>query len=139
MKKVSFNNLCRRLAIALIASFSICCLCSCANDEPEDCVNYYLSVQSRTMIYRRGGLPPAPKADLIGLLSVKMKQAIREAYPTPNLQGDDRAVLVACDEAYRMYSDTGMRSYTVCVLELYRVKMSGNIIKQSTLIKTYRL
>lgn len=139
MEKFSLYQLLRRLAWMLVAIFALCSLGACSNeDEPEiTSIDYYLSVQTPYAIYRSGGLPPAPKEDMIGKLTLKMKKRIHEAYPSPDLQGDDAAVLVACDEVYREYLETGFKENTECVATLFRVKMSGTIVKQSTRIKNY--
>ena len=138
MEKLFFCTLSRRLLIALFTVSSLCFLGSCTNDdEPEVVINYYLSIQTRTRIYRRGGLPPDPKEDMIGKLTTKMRARIRETYPNPDLEGNDAAVIVACDEIYRQYLETGLRERVECVATLYRARMSNSIVKQSTPIKNY--
>ena len=139
MEKVSYHNLFQRLAIALIAVCSLFCMTSCDNDdEPKVMtVNYYLSVLSKYPIYRRGGLPPAPKEDMIGKITTQMRTCIEEVYPNPDTLGNDYAVLVRCDELYRQYLESGYKANTECKVVLYRAKMSGTIVRNSKPLKTY--
>ena len=140
MEKLSFYHLARQMAIAILAVFALLCVCSCSsNDEPmpETSVDYYLGIQTTELIYRSGTIPPNPKEDMIGLLTQKMKRRIREAYPERNLKGNDAAVLTACDEVYREYLETGFKENTECVATLFRVKLSGIVVKQSAPIKNY--
>lgn len=139
MENLSLHHQLRRLAIVIIAVFTLCCIGACSSDdEPEiTSIDYYLSIQTPYAIYRSGALPPPPKEDMIGKLTLKMKKRIHEAYPERDMQGNDAAVLVACDEVYKEYRETGLKSNTMCVATLYRARMSGMIIKQSTPIKQY--
>ncbi len=140
MEKASLHHLSQRLvvvAVAVVAVFSLLSLGSCANDEPDIYIDYYLTIQSKERIFRRGGLPPDPKEDVIGKLITDMRTKIKDVYPVPNMEGNDGAVLVLCDEIYRQYLETGFRDHTECVAILYRARMQGGIIRQSTKIKTY--
>jgi len=125
------------MLLAIMAVVAVSFLASCASDEPETGIDYYLSLQPRTRIFARGGLPPDPKEDMIGKITLQMRLSIREHYPTLTDDGDDAAVLVACDEVYRLYLESGMKSHTECVATLYRAKMCGTIIRGSTPIKNY--
>ena len=138
MENLSLYTWSRRLPIALFTVSSLCFFGSCTNDdEPEVVINYYLSIQTKNSIYRRGGLPPESKLDMIGKLTTKMKARIREVYPNPDLEGNDAAVIVACDEIYREYLETGLREHVECVAILYRARTSNSIIKQCTPVKNY--
>lgn len=138
MEKVSLKTLLRRLAIAIFTALSLLGLGSCnADDEPDCGIDYYFSIQPRCRIYRRGGLPPAPKEDMIGKLTTQMRTRIREVYPVRDQKGNDAAVLVICDEIYRSYLESGLKSNTECVATLYRARMEGTIVRQSTKLKTY--
>ena len=127
------------LLLTLLCVMSVSMFTSCSSEEePETSIGYYLSVQPRTAIYQRGGMPPDAKEFLIGNLTLQMKEKIDEVYPVHDMQGNDAAVLVACDEVYDMYKQSGMQANAECIATLYRARMSGIIVKKSYPLKTYR-
>ena len=140
MKKQVLNiGLLRMLLLSLLCIVSVTVFTSCTSeDEPETSIGYYLAVKPRTAIYQRGALPPGAKEFLIGNLTLQMKEKIHEVYPVQNMKGNDAAVLVACDEVYDMYKQSGQQHNAECVATLYRALMSGTIVKKSIPIKTYR-
>lgn len=140
MKKFSYNSVSLKLMLlSLLCVMSASLFTSCVGeDEPETSIGYYLSVRPRTAIYQRGGLPPGAKEYMIGNLTLQMKERIDEVYPIQNMEGNDAAVLMACDEVYDMYQQSGMQSNAMCVATLYRARMSGIVVKKSTPLKTYR-
>jgi predicted phosphoadenosine phosphosulfate sulfurtransferase len=75
---------------------------------------------------------------MIGNMTLQMKEKIDEVYPVHDMQGNDAAVLMACDEVYDMYQQSGMQNNAMCIATLYRATMSGIIVKKSTPLKTYR-
>lgn len=129
----------RMLLLSILCVVSVSVFTSCTGeDEPETSIGYYLSVKPRTSIYQRGGLPPGAKEFLIGNLTLQMKEKIDEVYPVHDMKGNDAAVLVACDEVYDMYVQSGLQHNAECIATLYRAQMSGIIVKKSHPLKTYR-
>jgi hypothetical protein len=139
MKRYHFYSLLQRAMMALLCLASLAVLNSCVNDdEPETGIDYYLLIEARSPIYGSGEMAPPPKNHMIGILTSRMKERIHEVYPHRDMQGADASVMVVCDQVYREYQESGQQTNCECVASLYRAKMSGLIIKQSTKLKTYR-
>ena len=128
-----------RAMLVALCLFAVTGFTSCnSDDEPDLVVGYYLSIHSRVRIFSRGGLPPDPKEHMIGKMTIMMKQRINDVYPVRDLEGNDAAVIVACDDVYDMYKESHMQANAECVVVLNRAWMSGIVVKQSKPIKTYR-
>lgn len=116
---------------------------SCGNDEPELPVGYYLSIHSQVMLDlsdndENQGTAANMTSNVISVTIKRMKKALREAYPTPTLTGNDAAVLTACDSVYRSYRSTYEPSkVTVCSVVLYKTRLDDEVSKSSTPLKTY--
>ena len=79
---------------------------SCGNDEPELLVGYYLRIDSqvRLSFYEQDeeqGTSADPEADVLSNTILKMRAALKQAYPEPTLEGDDAAVITALDNIYK--------------------------------------
>lgn len=139
MKQYHFFSLMRRAMLALLCLGSLVVFNSCVSeDEPETGIDYYLLIESRVAIKGSGDIAPPPKGNLIGIITSRMREKIQTVYPVRNMQGDDVAVLVVCDELYREYQEANIQTNCECVASLYRARMSGTIVKQSTKIRSYR-
>ena len=144
-RKSTITDLHQRLLLAILCISSLVFLGSCtAADEPEVNTEYFIVVQAKARIYRRGGLPPASKEQLIGKTTQKMMTSAKEIAAKHKHQSDvdqrtiDSEVLVACDEIYREYAETGFKDNAICTATLYRGVRVNGIIKQSQSLKTYR-
>jgi len=144
-RKSTITGLHQRLLLAILCICSLMSLGSCtSSDEPEVNTEYYIMVQSKTRIYQRGGLPPASKEQFIGKTTQKMMTSAKEISAKHKHQSDvdqrtiDSEVLVACDEIYREYAETGFRDNAFCTATLYRGVRVNGIFKQSQPLKTYR-
>lgn len=134
-----FTCLMRRLMMALVCFALLATMASCTSeDEPEVGIDYFLQIESRVPIKSVGDIAPAPKGNMIGILTSQMKKKIKEVYPVRDMQGDDTGVMVVCDEVYREYQDANIQSNCECVAILYRARMSGDIVRGSVKLKTYR-
>lgn len=134
------------LLIACLLGFISCT----GDDEPESSIGYYLMIQTRVPIKTAGSMPPPPKYKLIGDLTRLMQKGIKEVYPKHDMQGNDGAVITACDDVYLSYTEIyrdsamvatntlGATFHTDCVVVLYRARMTGTIVRASYLLKTYR-
>lgn len=135
------------LSCLCVLPFMVSCL---ADNEPDEMTNeYYVTVETKNHIYRRGGLPPGYKDDMIGKISkqmmTKMKDISNFHRKTDGLIVHDAAVqrsrdaeaIAACDSIYRFYIETGFLSSTVCKVTLYRARMQDGIIRGSHKLKTY--
>lgn len=69
----------------------------------------------------------------------RLTDAIRKAYPSPNAQGADEAVIAACDAEYTTYREmyTGLPDHLTGLFTLVRVVKQGTRIKQSEDIRIY--
>lgn len=139
MKKTIINSrTLKRMMFMLLCLVTVTVFTSCESaEEPEVAIDYYLTIESRVPLKNT----LSPRGNMMGQITSRMKTAIHEVYPVPNLQGDDVAVLVACDEAYSYYREAypaGAQN-TECVAKLYRARMQGKIVKRSVAIKTYSL
>lgn len=118
---------------------------SCGSDEPELKVGYYLSINSSEAFLAssddegQGTMSDTPNGNVLYTTITRMKNALRAAYPTPDYQGADVAVLMACDKIYRAYK--GMygeyEKNTICVVKIMRVSLDGDIVVGSRTLTTY--
>ena len=128
----------RLLFLSMLFIVSATTFSSCmSEDEPDVAIDYYLSIEPRTPIR----FTIDPRANMMGQITDRMKVAIHEAYPVRNLDGDDIAVIEACNEAYSYYRAAypGGAQCTQCVVKLYRARMKGTIVKQSVALKSYNM
>lgn len=125
----------------------LCCvmmITSCGN-EPDWLIGYYMSINSQVKLSlsdadETQGTSPDMVVDVLSNTVRRMRDAMQEAYPQDNRTGDDAAVLTALDGIYRDYklSYADKEGSTVCVINLYRAKKDGDVVKESTPLKTYR-
>lgn len=121
------------LLLAGIGTFAT--LTSCGDDEPKGMtIDYYLDVEEEFLVDGS-----KDHTDRYYNPEARMKQAIRKAYPTPDTKGNDAAVIEACDKEYETYNSyyVGGSEHLTCLFHLVRVQKSGDIVKQSELLKTY--
>lgn len=125
------------LSIMMMAG-ALCTLTSCGNDEPANgLIDYYLEVEEQFLV--NGSTDGTSRYDNpINL----MKEAIQKAYPTKTEQGNDQAVMAACDKAYEDYvnlyeGDLRDENLTALV-HLKRVVRRGGIIRESENLKSYQ-
>ena len=108
---------------------------SCGDDEPSATViDYYVEVEEEFLINS--------STDLIDRYynpRDMMREVIRAAYPKPDIQGNDQAVIDACDELYYRYYSmySGREDHLTCKLHLVRARMEGTIVRQSERLRTY--
>ncbi len=120
---------------ALMAVGAMLTATSCGDDEPAATViNYYVDVEERFLINGNSDLNDRyynPR-DL-------MEEVIHTTYPTPDAQGNDQAVIAACDELYQRYLSMyqGREDHLTCIMHLTRVKLEGTIVRQSERLRTY--
>ena len=117
---------------------------SCDNDEPNLDVGYYLGIQSQVRLNlseneESQGTSAQPYADMLSTTIVRMRVALRNAYPVPNTYGNDSRVIAALDDIFMEYKSMygSSERNTVCVVKLYRARMENNIVKKSKTLKTY--
>lgn len=132
------------LAIVMLVG-AVSGMTSCSSDEPELKVGYYLSISSSTGYMAssddedQGTMSESPNGNVLYTTISRMKAALRNAYPTPDTQGADVAVLMACDKIYRTYK--GMygpyEKNTICVVKVMRVSLDEDIVVSSRTLTTY--
>ena len=121
-------------------------LSSCVNDEPDLLVGYYLEVQSSDSFMaasedeEQGTMSDHTEGNVLYTTITGMKRALRQAYPTPDYEGNDAAVIAAIDDIYHRYKANygHLERNTICVAKLYRTRMDGTLIKYSRSLKNYR-
>lgn len=103
-------------------------LSSCHDEEPM-CIGYYISISSQEGCDEK----------TIEIIQA-MQKSIRSAYPKPDTNGNDKAVIRACSDAYRFYKvehpsyfDGGTTA------RLYRGWMQGTVFKSGSVIATWTL
>ena len=111
-------------------------LTSCGDDEPSGTViDYYLDIEEAFLINGSTG-----HTDRYDSPIVRMQNAIRKAYPNPDKNGNDEAVVAACDKEYEtyvaMYTSEGGEHFT-CLFHLVRATKRGTIVVQNKELKTY--
>lgn len=134
MKK-RFSTLWRMLVLSLVLASPLIMLTSCGDDEPESTViDYYLSVEENFLV--NGSKEQAERFENP---KTRMMTAIRRVYPTPDVNGNDAAVIAACDQEYAEFVDmySGMSDNLTCVFHLVRATMKDGIIRQNEQLKTY--
>lgn len=118
---------------------------SCGNDEPELKVGYYMSISSSESFMAseddesQGTMSETPNGNVLYTTISRMKRAMVDAYPTPDTNGADAAVLMACDRIYRNYK-TMYGPYernTVCVVKIMRVGLDEGKVVTSRTLTTY--
>ena len=139
MKTNQFFNQLRQMMLAIVCLAVFAPFASCVNDdEPTTSVEYYLQIESRDRVESVAGVAPSAKNDMLGHLTSEMRDKIHDVYPVPDPVGADTQVMVACDEVYQRYMSSGLKADCDCVTVLYRVRKTGDIVRQSTKLKTYR-
>ena len=133
--KHSPNNFWRKLSLALLLLLPLVAFTSCGDDdEPTSSIDYYLEVEEEFLV--DGAVDHTDRYYSPITLT---REAIRKAYPEPNAQGDDEAVLNACNEVYLRYIAMydGKAEHLTCLYHLVRATKSGDIVKQGERLKTY--
>lgn len=125
----------RSLLLAVLFVGTMVTFSSCGDDEPKGSdVVYYLDVEEAFHI--NGSIS---QTDRFQSPITRMQEAINKAYPKPTAQGDDAAVIAACDNEYATYVQ--MYSYSqehfTCVFSLVKGMRENGIIKKSETLKVY--
>jgi len=139
------SHLFRAVFLAVMLVGCLLLLPSCSDNEPELRVDYYLSIDSEESFMAsnedesQGTMSDADHGNVLYTTITRMKTALRDAYPVPDYQGADAAVLTACDKIYRNYK--GMygqfEKNTICVVKLKRVRLEDNVAVSSRTLTTY--
>ena len=135
----------RLLLFTVVLVGSLAGVASCGGDEPEYQVGYYLSINSSESFMAsqddedQGTMSDTPNGNVLYTTITRMRNALRNAYPTPDTQGADVEVLKACDKIYRDYK--GMygeyEKNTICVVKIMRTKLDDGIVVNSRTLTTY--
>ena len=97
-------------------------------------MDYYVSVEEQFLI--NGS---TDKTDRYENPVTRMRNAIRKAYPEANLNGNDEAVLAACDKEYETYVEMyrGYGDHFTCLFHIVRAVKKGDQVKENLTLKTY--
>lgn len=123
------------LCVPPLTVLSLAVLTSCdKQDEPVLTVDYFFTVVSGPPDYE-----PVPKSEMVYTITGKMKESLREVYPRATVEGNDGAVVGACDQVYRHYLQEHPEAaqYFYCEARLHRAKMRGSIVASYVIIKRY--
>lgn len=127
----------RYLLCSLMAIAAMLTTTSCGDDEPTaKVIDYYIEVEEEFLINSSSDL-----LDRYHNPIDMMREAIRATYPEPNAQGNDEAVVAACEEVYQayygMYDNDHYEDHLTCTMHLVRAQLEGKIVRQSERIRTY--
>lgn len=126
----------RGLLFSLLLIGTMASLTSCGNDEPSSTtIDYYLEVEQEFLVNGSSTIAQQYFSPIN-----RMKETIRKVYPTPNQQGDDSAVLAACDKEYQEYCQMYKGEpydHITCLFSLMRGVKVGNVVKQREKLRTY--
>lgn len=125
----------RVLLLSLLFVSTVLTFNSCGNDEPDaDVIDYYVRVDEEFLVDGSTTLVNrfySPRD--------RMREAIRKVYPTPDKNGNDDAVLAACEKEfedyYAMYE--GLPEHFTCLICVVKTHMSGYTVKQSEPLMYY--
>ena len=130
-----FSRGARHFLLCSILALGAMVMTSCGDDEPSATViDYYVEVEEEFLINSSSDL-----IDRYYNPRDMMREVIRAAYPKPDIQGNDQAVIDACDELYYRYYSmySGREDHLTCKLHLVRARMEGKIVRQSERLRTY--
>lgn len=122
------------LSLTFIAIATLFTSCG-KDDEPSGpIIKYYIEVEEEFLV--DGSVD---HTDRYYSPITLMKEAIYNAYPNPDADGDDDVVIRACDELYLRYLNMyeNKAEHLTCLVHLIKATMSGEIVKQSVPLKTY--
>ena len=126
----------RWLMLSLVLVGSAMLFTSCGDDdEPQGTViDYYLEVEEEFRVDGSTDLTDRYFSPI-----TRMKAAIRKVYPTPNVNGNDEAVLAACDKEFEDYNNMyrGDEKHFTCLFHLIRAVKEGSVVKKSERLSTY--
>lgn len=129
--------------LSLVAVQALCVSCS-SEDEPDgSLVDYYLALESSDIIGLseedlNGSLRP-PQEQSAYVTYLRMKKALRDAYPTASANGNDGRVIAVCDSCFResiFYYEPGRD--IICTVRLMRTTQSGKHIIKSRQLTSYK-
>lgn len=132
------------LIVAVVLA-ALVAVTSCGSDEPEYLVGYYLSVNSSEAYMAseddesQGTMSDTQNGNVLYKTITRMRNALVNAYPTPDTKGADVAILMACDKIFRDYKSLygEYEKNTICVVKIMRVKLEDNIVVGSRTLTTY--
>lgn len=125
----------RGLLFSLIVIAATTALTSCGSDEPNTLlVDYYLNIEEEFLVNSS-----TSHTDRYYDPIARMRNAVSSAYPTPDTQGNDDAVIAACDKEFEEYQSfyTGGKEHLTCLFHLVRVTKRNGIVKSNETLKTY--
>ena len=134
MKKLSLM-----LSLLAVALLLLGGMMSCGSDEPEaNGIDYYLEIEEEFLV--NGAVNNTDRYKEHNPIAM-MKEAIKKAYPEVVAEGNDDAVIEACDEVferfYEMYDGNG--DHLTCLVHLKKVNKEGGIVRHSEYLKTYNI
>lgn len=123
-------------AITALLAVTAFTMTSCGDDDgPKGTVvDYYVSVEEQFLI--NGS---TDKTDRYENPVTRMRNAIRKAYPDPDNNGRDEAVIAACDKEYETYVEMyrGYADHFTCLFYIVRAVKKGDEVKDNVILKTY--
>ena len=116
--------------------------CSSKEDEP-DLVGYYLALDSTEFIGisefdEAFGTMVPPEDHSIFIAYIKMKKALKAAFPKAQPEGNDGLAIATCDSCFRETVYSSAHGNTICTARLIRTHQLGDRIIKSKQLKLYR-
>ena len=137
----------RRLLLTLaLLVIPLLMLTSCGDDDDDMLVSYYMSIDSSVGYSassedeQQGTMSENSSGNVLYTTITRMKRALRNAYPIADYQGNDPAVLTACDNIYREYKNMygAHEKNTVCVVKILRTHIDNDgIVRDSRTLTVY--
>ena len=119
-------------ALLLILTVTALPQTSCSGDEPLR-AGYFISVGTKS---GKGGF--IGREEKVYIIIGAMQDSIRAVYPKPTKDGDDNAVLVACNNVYRLFRQEHPEYFSgYAMIRLHRGWMKDDVIKSSSVIMTW--
>lgn len=124
------------IAFTVLLAATMLTTTSCGDDDDpkSTVVDYYVSVEEQFLI--NGS---TDKTDRYENPVTRMRNAIRKAYPEPNINGNDEVVLAACEKEYETYMEMyrGYGDHFTCLFHIVRAIKKGDQVKENVTIQTY--
>ena len=128
--------------LLLMAAQVLLNACTSEEDEPA-LVGYYLALDSTEFIgitendEANGTIAP-PEDHNIFMAYIKMKKALRAAFPKAQPEGNDGLAIATCDSCFRESMYCTAHGNTICTARLIRTRQLGDRIINSKQLKLYR-